>query len=227
MPFLILPRSLPLTEQQLEALGARLCPYGETPCRTELPEGMDLWSTSLVVIEGQSARAKFGSGTADFQLDWDHDTLDIRTDPLGTCPIWFSTSPQGKLISPEAKAIGALLPVELVSEDELKSLAPRPIGWSPYRNVERLPPGKTMCLNGGDLTVEGDCVSFAKERAELGQDEDWPARLGEQLMHSFRPPASDTGAFVSGGIDSSLACAFARTHVPTHAYSLGTSYGDE
>lgn len=227
MPFLILPSSFPRTEQHLEALGARLCPYRDSLTRTELPGGMELWSTSLVVVEGQSARARLGGGTADFHLQWDHESITVRTDALGACPIWFGHSPQGWLVSPETKALGALIPVSFLEENALRNQAWRPPGWSPFEEVLRLPQGKEMQLSAHDLTVRGDCVSFTSERAPLQPNEDWPARLGAQLLQSFRPPPAATGAFISGGIDSSLACAFARTHGPVHAYSLGTSFGNE
>ena len=50
---------------------------------------------------------------------------------------------------------------------------------------------------------------------------------GAVLIESFSGSIVPTACFVSGGIDSSIACALARRAGPVETFSLGTVHGDE
>ena len=227
MPFLILPRSPALAEGQRAALAGRLCPYTsslkvllETPSHAVL-------GTPLVARDARgSLQPALPRGTAHFEVAAEDDGLSVETDPLGTCPVWYARAPGGWIIAPEAKALALLAPVELRPEAELLAPGARPAGWSPSRGAERLAPGARLVLRGGELKVEGGARAFDGVGGGA-QDADWPALLGAALLHGFPDDGAPAAAFVSGGIDSSIACALASRRGPVRTFSLGTRHGDE
>ena len=222
VPFVVVPRSRALTDAELARLGERLCPYTEVPTRILETEHHAVWATSLASRERERVRNTLVGGTASFELRVEGGALVVATDRLGTCPIWFADG----LVSPEAKALAVLRPVELRSEEELLAQGRRPAGWSPYVNVERLPQGAALRLRDDGVETFGEPVRFDVPRS-APEARDWPAVLGEALVRAYEPNDAATGAFVSGGIDSSIACALARRHGPVRTFSLGTVHGDE
>jgi len=227
MPFLVLPPGRPPTGRELAALGARLCPY-DAPPRVLLDGAAGtVWGTALAVGEPGRVRAALDDGTAGFEVRAEGDALVVRTDPLGTCPVWYARFDGGWAVAPEAKALAAVGRVTLRPVDELLARGPRAPDWSPFDLVHRLPPGAALRLRDGRATVEGRPHACDAAREPDARDADWPGRLGEVLARALPPSTRPTGAFVSGGIDSSLACALARRQGPVDTWSLGTAHGDE
>jgi len=227
MPFIVLPRLRPLAGETLEALAARLCPY-RGPLREVLATpDVSVIATSLLAASPGRARVTLDAGTADVELRVEGSSLVVRTDPLGTCPVFYARAADGWLVSPEAKALAALAPVRLRRDDELLAQGPRAPDWSPFEDLLRLPPGAALRLLRGEALVEGSPRRFDCVRETDGRGQDWPARLGEALDRALPAAPLGTAAYVSGGIDSSVACALARRQGPVATYSLGSAHGDE
>jgi len=228
MPFLILPKSRELSESELSRLAARLCPYSTPPRRLGELGAHAVWGTPLVEVGPSGFRNSIG-GTASFSLSHSEGALAVATDPMGTCPIWYAKSEQGWIVSPEAKTFGMLMPLELRANIELIRAEARPAGWSPFENVRRLPQGCELILTESEPepVIAGLPVSFDLVAEERSETDDWAQALGDALANSFVPIAGSNGSFVSGGIDSSIACALARRHGAVSTFSLGTEYGDE
>lgn len=233
MPFLVLPRSETLSDAQLARLGRRMCPYVEQPERVLRTVGHDVWATSLGRAGAGSVENRLSAGTADFSVRVSGDDLLVRTDPLGTCPVWYVRLADGWAVSPEAKALAVVASVTLRPEDDLLAGGPRDAAWTPYTQLSRLPPGCSLRLSGEQAVVEGECPTFRLGSGE-GDDDDCAARLGQALVDSADAAGANidalqlsTGAFVSGGIDSSIACALARRRGPLATFTLGTEYGNE
>ncbi len=190
-----------------------------------------VWATSLVEHKGGELRSALSFGTAGFEVRVEGGSIVIRTDPLGTCPIWYARAGDAWVVSPEAKAIAAIQPVRLLPDDELLKQGEREADWSPFRNALRLAPGSELRLaEGGAVSTADSPMRF--ELADGGDREtrsaeDWTRELGEVLISSYESANVSTGAFVSGGIDSSIACSLARRDGEVFSYSLGTRHGDE
>ncbi len=229
MPFLVLPSNEIVSDGQLVALGQGLCPYVDPPQRVWSAAGLDVWATSLVRVgEGQLGN-RLSGGTADFSVTRDGDGIVVATDPLGTCPIWYMRLGTGWAVSPEVKALAVVASVTLRPEPELLASGPRQADWTPYAQVHRLPPGCALRVSGERTTVQGASPGFVLASADVGAPE-----LGQALVQAAQErdaARSDgpraTGAFVSGGIDSSIACALARRRGAVSTFTLGTEYGDE
>ncbi len=212
MPFLFVSGTASVDER---VLAKRLCPYSG-----ELSRVGPLWFTSLVrhtasffempSFGHRSACSAYG------RIDFEGDVVRFSTDPLGTLPLWRVTEPGFTAVSPEVKAFTALgvKPV-------LKTIAPtgeRAIDWSPYQNVDRLPPGSSWELGAGEVKTS----PWPELLATSGLSRDTTA-LGDALEHSLGD-LTDAGAFISGGIDSSIAAALVGA---TKTWSLGTRVGNE
>ncbi len=233
-----------LSERDHTRLSARLCPYRETARRALETADHVIWATSLAITHATQDRLSHTlvGGTAGFEVRRVPEGLSIATDALGTCPLWYARCGDGWAVSPEAKALAAVVPVELRPDEPLRAAGPRAADWSPFTNVSRVPPGCSLTLANGRLLIEGRPLRFDPPRSAEPDRTDWPERLGRTLIDSFVQvvpsnhaiQASDsstanepTGAFISGGIDSSIACALARRGGPVASYSLGTRFGDE
>ena len=229
MPFLALPSNETLSDGQLAALSQRLCPYGDPPKRVWSAAGLDVWTTSLVRVgEGQLGN-RLSGGTADFSVTRDGDGLLMATDPLGTCPIWYTRLGTGWAVSPEVKALSVVATVTLRPESELLASGPRQADWTPYVQVRRLPPGCSLRVSGERVSVQGQSPTF-----DLIPGDEGSAELGQVLVEAAQERCAAQGdgpqataAFVSGGIDSSIACALARHRGAVSTFTLGTEYGDE
>jgi carbapenam-3-carboxylate synthase len=226
MPFVVLPRLRPPSAVTLDSLAARLCPYADRPREVLATAEASVLATPLVAAGPGRARAALDAGTAGFELRVEGATLVVRTDPLGTFPIWYARTADGWLVSPEAKALAAVTRVTLRPDAELLASGPRAADWSPFADVQRLPPGAALRLERGEARVEGAPRRFDAPR-DAAHTDDWPARLAEALGRALPASALPTAAYISGGIDSSVACALARRQGPVASFSLGSAHGNE
>jgi asparagine synthetase B (glutamine-hydrolysing) len=227
MPFLLLPDSREASERLLASLAERLCPYTEQPRRCLAAKGYAVWATSLARLEDGAVRSALSDGTARFAVEPVDGGLTVSTDPLGTCPVWYARVAGGWAVAAEAKALAVVTRVRLRSEAELLRPGPRPPHWSPFDGLARLPPGSALRLSGGEARVEGAPARVEVAATEERSREAWARILAETLQRGFAPGEGPTGSFVSGGIDSSIACALARRHGPVSTFSLGSVHGDE
>ena len=158
-------------------------------------------------------------------------------DPLGIKPFLYAETSEGFVFSSELKA---LLASGLVSSDidraALRALLERgsvPQPRSILQSVKWLLPGHTLKLQSGMPPVI-HCFNHLRAGTINLAEEDWPTmiRLGEDILGNVlrRQLVADVpiGAFLSGGIDSSLLVALmAREHGDLRTFSVGFEGGLE
>lgn len=148
-------------------------------------------------------------------------SLFLARDGFGVKPLYYSTTPKGFLFASELKAL--LLEPTLdrqISHEALHyylsySWAPSP--WTMLREVRKLEPGRSMTVKDGRITDSRTFYSIPVKTGEIRCNE----AEAIQMVHSAlavavqRQMVADVpvGAFLSGGLDSSSICAFARKHV--------------
>jgi asparagine synthase (glutamine-hydrolysing) len=165
---------------------------------------------------------------------WDRraERLVLSRDPLGICPLFFVRRPGSLLFASEVKSIFA---------DQSVARAFDPAGldqtftyWSPvaprtvFRGVEQLEPGYYAILDrDGFRKAPYWRITFPEQGREPVQDASENAdALRERIIEAarLRFVRSDVpvGAYLSGGIDSSVTAAvIARyTDTPLHTFSL-------
>lgn len=170
---------------------------------------------------------------------WDsrEQKLFCARDPLGIKPFLYAETPKGFIFASELKA---LLASGLVSRDidraALRALLERGSVLQPgniLRGVKWLLPGHTLKLLPGKTPVI-HCFRPIRVNAIDFAGADWPTikKHGEALLDDIlkRQMISDVplGAFLSGGIDSSLLVALmARNHAEVRTFSVGFEGGLE
>lgn len=170
---------------------------------------------------------------------WDsrEQKLFCARDPLGIKPFLYAETAEGFIFASELKA---LLASRLVSRDvdraSLRALLERgsvPQPASILQGVKWLLPGHTLKLQPGMSPVI-DCFRPLRVGVVDLAGEDWPSiiKLGEDLLGNVlrRQIIADVplGAFLSGGIDSSLLVALmAREHGDLRTFSVGFEGGLE
>ncbi|MDD5394684.1 MAG: asparagine synthase (glutamine-hydrolyzing) [Thiothrix sp.] len=170
---------------------------------------------------------------------WDscEQKLFCARDPLGIKPFLYAETSEGFIFSSELKA---LLASGLVNKDidraSLRALLEHgsiPQPDSILQGVKWLLPGFTLKLQHGKPPVLNCFRPFLVGAIDL-TGEDWPSLVkhGESLLGSVlrHQTVADVplGAFLSGGIDSSLLVALmAREHHDLRAFSVGFEGGLE
>ena len=181
---------------------------------------------------GENCFSRFNGQWA-FAL-WDRraDRLVLSRDRLGICPLFFIRRPRGLLFASEVKSLFADWSVE-------RAFDPVGLGqtftyWSPvaprtvFRGVEQLEPGYYAVLDrDGFRKAPYWCITFPDHGREPVQETQENAKaLRERIIEATRLRflRSDVpvGAYLSGGLDSSLTAAvIARyTDAPLHTFSL-------
>ena len=165
---------------------------------------------------------------------WDRraERLVLSRDRLGVRPLFFTRLPAGLLFASEVKSIFADPSVE--REFDPAGLDQTFSFWSPvaprtaYRGIEQLEPGHYAVLDRDGLRKASYWrIRFPQRGRELSQDvQENAAALRERIIEATRLRflRSDVpvGAYLSGGIDSSVTAAvIARyTDAPLHTFSL-------
>lgn len=216
-----------------KALASRLCPYrgaihfwsrGQT----------QLWHSSLAQWPGGPdvlelpARSHVSACSAHGRVEVRPDgAFHFSTDALGTLPLWRFSGDGFDAVSPEVKAFTAITGVapRLKPHADLMAPGQRPIDWSPYENVTRLPPGSQWLVTGKTWAQRVPSpwpmlLSTSGDRTDTGE-------LGDALEQSLCGlECQAAGAFISGGIDSSIAAALLQAR-DLRTFSLGTRLGNE
>lgn len=219
-------------------LASRLSGQGTTfrsTCDTEvLVEAICAWGfeNALDQIEGMFAIAHWDSQ--------DH-ILHLARDRSGIKPIYFGSSGRTFLFASELKAIESHPNVSLRLNREALSLYSRlsyiPPPFSIYEGIQKLPPGTFLEVNADGERIEfGDPKPYWSARAALETGLGKPIRLSddqaantleELLIRSVslqRHADVPVGAFLSGGIDSSLVVALMQSMAsaePAETFSIG------
>ena len=188
---------------ELESRGARFRSSGDTEVLLE-----------CLIREGAAAIPKL-NGMFAFAL-WDREerTLLLGRDRMGIKPLYYSELPGGALVF--ASEIKALLPCPaFVREPDFEALIQH-LGFchasgerTALKGVKRLPPGHTLTWNSGNRTAE--VKPFWAPSYEVGFAGCSAPEIAEELRGELRAAVSrqmvadvPVGAFLSGGIDSSL-----------------------
>lgn len=227
MSFVVLPRAAEVSDRLRAAWAERLCPYDGAPELRLETAACQVWGTRLTTRRGGAVVPTLDQGTARFEVRAEGDGVAISTDPLGTCPVWYAATDAGAVASTEAKALAPLVDLCLRATDELLAPGPRPVDWSPFANARRLPPGAALVMDAREARVLGAAPAFDVAREDDEPERDWEGELAAALDRLPVRSAAPTGCFVSGGIDSSIACALAAREGPVPTFSLRTHYGDE
>ncbi len=241
MPFLFVfpkptdapPRDQPGAADRLTAL---LCPYRGPVQRIELAHGQ-LYLSSLAEITPTGvaipARTRKNPQTAWLEIRIDDHGVHFETDPLGTFPLWYAEDDARLIVTSEVKSVLALDGFEVGFEPERwPADRKRPPDYSPYANVRRVSPGANLHVTPALETREQRRPTLDYQPAALlASDEERQAGLDTALLASARAMAAADGpwgAFLSGGIDSSMATALMmRSHADLRTFTLGTEYGNE
>ncbi len=226
MPFVLVAGAEAPTASEGDRLAGRLCPYTDPVQPIWEAGGVAVWATASLAAgvhaDGRGWTAPWRDGTAQLRLTASSAGFAIETDELGTCPLWIARRGAGWVVSPEAKALAVLAPVHPRSDPVLLAPGARAPDWSPFEDVRRVPPGCSVLATASGVHVEGVARGFESPPAGAP-----PHDLGAALLAALPESTEATGACVSGGIDSSLACALARRQGPVASFTLGTDHGDE
>ena len=235
MPFLFVwpkQREILVDKTRLASL---LCPYRGGITQHALAGG-ELYSSSLAEVE--SARVAIPSGTkktaqtAWLEIRVDDAGAHFETDPLGTFPLWVVEDDAFIAVTCEVKSLRALGFDPGFEPEQWPASRKRPPNYSPYANVRRVFPGGALHISPSGAVVEERRSPLVYRPADpLTFTETQEARLDAVLLDSARAIASsgtNWGAFLSGGIDSSMATALLHLHhAALSTYTLGTEHGNE
>lgn len=164
----------------------------------------------------------------------DKETTLVR-DQLGIKPLYYHQRPGFITFASQSRALrqDADFPTELdraAIGEYLRSLA-IPTPRSVYAAACRLPPGHYLTIRSRDLSVELQAYStpetIFRDRSVLQLDDEALIEQAQSVLSDAvrRQLRSDVplGAFLSGGVDSSLVTALAQEHCsrPLRTYSIG------
>src|SRR5215217_7946613 len=208
---------------ELEAHGHRF----HTACDTEvLVHGYEQWGVDLV----DRLRGMFAFAV------WDapERRLVLARDRVGVKPLHYAVVPDGLVFGSEIKSllVDPTVPRDWSPEalDAYLALLYVPAPLTIYRAVHKLPPGHVLVAEGAQVRVSKYWdLPFATEVGADSEDA-WLEALEAQLREAVGLRLiSDVplGAFLSGGIDSSLVVAFMKeaSDAPVITTSIGFAEG--
>jgi asparagine synthase (glutamine-hydrolysing) len=181
------------------------------------------------------AEGRLGAVEGAFALAWrDPDgTLTLARDALGERTLYYALRPGAVVFASTVRALLAsgLVPreLDLASVATYLSYAYLPGRETLVRGVQEVLPGEVVRFHGG-VATSGRLWSIpAQPDAWPGEDElRRELRVGLERAVRRRLPAGEAvGAFLSGGLDSSLVVALARSlhEAPVHTFSVSFGPG--
>jgi len=165
--------------------------------------------------------------------------LVLARDPFGIKPFYYAETSKGFVFASEPQAILATGLVErslrLQSRDELLSLQFTCGEHSIFAGIQRLGPGETVVIEGGQVVERRHLAALPAPAIERMSEEDALVELDRVLRDSvLLHQRSDVpyGMFLSGGIDSSAVLALmarlnTRPVLAFTAFFPGTAARDE
>jgi asparagine synthase (glutamine-hydrolysing) len=157
-------------------------------------------------------------------------------DRMGIRPLFYTRTPNGFLFASEVKALLASGAVsaefDAIGMDQVftfwMSLPPRTV----FKNIQQLPPAHSLTVIGGDVRVREYWTPSFSRQAESGAVDEQEA--GKQLLHLLCDATrirlrSDVpvGAYLSGGIDSTLTTALVRRIAGDRLRSFSIAFHDK
>jgi asparagine synthase (glutamine-hydrolysing) len=178
---------------------------------------------------GPDALARYNGMFAFGLWDATHRTLVLARDRAGIKPLFYASGPHGVVFASEMKALlratGVSDAVDPIALAEYFTLGYVSGARTVYRDIRKLPPGHyAVWRDSGGLDVRRYWEPpAARETASLGVESD---RLADLILAAVRRQlVSDVplGAFLSGGVDSSVIVAAMRAvEAPTiRTFSVG------
>ena len=162
---------------------------------------------------------------------WDakHDRLILGRDRIGEKPLYIRQDSGRLLFASELKSIlqvpGVPRRINPVALEEFLALGYVPAPLCLLEGIEKLLPGHYLVAEKDQITIH-EYWDVPTGDAELRNEDEWCTRLREKLSETVKVQmVSDVslGAFLSGGIDSSLIVASMARHSsrPVKTYSIG------
>ncbi len=168
---------------------------------------------------------------------WDRKTQKIflSRDRMGVRPLYYTQTPTGFRFASEIKAL--LADPSVAAEFDLHALDEIFTFWStigprtPFKDISQLPPGCSMVVDSHGLRLQRYwSLSFPSNRDVLpGKEENLASQLHDLLLDATRIRLrSDVpvGAYLSGGIDSTVTTAFAAGIVGDSLRSFSIAFQD-
>ncbi|MDD5473282.1 MAG: asparagine synthase (glutamine-hydrolyzing) [Candidatus Methanoperedens sp.] len=218
-----------ILRNELEPLGHKFCGHSDTEV---MLAAISQWGLEVAV--------KRFNGMFAFAL-WDkqEQCLHLVRDRLGEKPLYYGWMGKTFLFGSELKALRAHPDFkENINRDALAlylrhNYVPSP--YSIYKGIYKLPPGTILSLNRGNGISTPAPIPYwsAKEVAEYGVAKPFTGSVEEaidQLDALLRETVKmrmeadvPLGAFLSGGVDSSLVVALMQTQsdIPVKTFSIG------
>jgi asparagine synthase (glutamine-hydrolysing) len=209
--------------------------YNYLPIRDELPGPFRTTCDTEVALAaciqwGPQALTRFDAMWAMAFVDMNRGTGHLSRDPLGIKPLYWAAHDHRLVFASELSAL-CLFP-GLPRDIDRQALAlyltlgyiPHP--YTIYRNVWKLPPGHRLCFSADG---PGQPEPFFRLDRPAGPPPAYPdvvrelRRLVENAVVSQRIADVPLGAFLSGGLDSSIvtACLARAGSTPVETFSIG------
>lgn len=167
---------------------------------------------------------------------WDTKTrkLFLSRDRLGVRPLFYTVTDQAFIFGSEIKAIFAHADVkreiDLYALDQIFTfwftLPPRTI----FKDILELPPGHSLTVENRNIRVWSHWqLDYAESTKAANKEEDYADRLLELLIDATRIRLrSDVpvGAYLSGGLDSTLITALIKKFTDTPLKTFSVSFDD-
>jgi asparagine synthase (glutamine-hydrolysing) len=166
---------------------------------------------------------------------WDSELkrLMLARDRMGIKPLYYSLHGGSLWFASEVKCIlaagGSARGIDPLGVDQLLTFEYTASPTTLFEDVRKLPPGGWLTFGGGKLH-QGRFWTLPADVPDLKSD---PDELAHRLRHTLlgavrRQLASDVplGAFLSGGIDSSILVAAMREVSPTPPLTFSVGFGD-
>lgn len=167
---------------------------------------------------------------------WDsrRERLFLSRDRLGVRPLFYAQTPEGFVFGSEIKSLLVVPSVPRAIDrqalDELftfwVTLPPRTI----FEGVSELPPGHSIILEHGDLQVKPYWTLDYNPSEGLMQEEEAREGLLELLLDAVRIRLRadvPVGAYLSGGLDSTVIAALVKKLGTTHLKTFSIAFEDK
>jgi asparagine synthase (glutamine-hydrolysing) len=209
--------------KRLEGSGHRFRTESDSETIIHLYE--DLGTDCFELLNGMFAVAIWDAGRRQMVL---------ARDRLGKKPLYYQATGQQVLFGSELKALAACpsfrRQISPGAIDQFLTYQYVPHPHTIYRHAAKVPPGHVAVIRDGQLKVSKYWRIDLRHEADIGEKEA-AGQLQELLHDSVRLRLrSDVplGAFLSGGVDSSLIVALAQGQLdrPLHSFSIGFSEAD-
>lgn len=193
---------------------------------------------AMIATRGLAATLRKLQGMFAFAL-WDqhNQTLMLARDRMGEKPLYYGWVDEAFVFGSELKALRAYPGFRSEVDRRILSLYLRlgyiPAPWTLHQGISRLLPAHSITLVCGQNEVATDCYWTAISAIRKGQREKFTGTDGDALDgldEILRRAVSDQmladvplGAFLSGGIDSSLIVAMMQSQStnPVKTFSIG------